>query len=91
MYSNTFLCNYLFQEYFHIIVIGVELYIVQSYYYQQKLAAIENCVALKWKYLPKPKIKVNKSAETKTIMTTRCDLPRDESDYVPIFIKNLKT
>ncbi|XP_025418886.1 uncharacterized protein LOC112689407 [Sipha flava] len=77
-------------EFFHIIVIGVESYVVQSYYNQQKLAAVDNYVALKWKYLPEPKMKFNKSANTTTITTMRCDLPQDESDYIPIFVKNIK-
>lgn len=43
----------MFQNILGIIIIIVEVYFVQSYYNQQKLAAISDFVQLKWKYQPR--------------------------------------
>lgn len=52
------------------------------------MAAVENFVTLKWKYLPKPKVK--SARHSVTISTRRCDPTVDDSGYIPIFVKNLK-
>lgn len=74
------------------IVIVLEAYFVQLYYNQQKLASVDNFVALRWKYHPSPNMKFNKPAAhiTRTIATKRCDVTLDDSGYIPIFVKNLR-
>ncbi|XP_008184562.1 uncharacterized protein LOC100575840 [Acyrthosiphon pisum] len=80
-------------EYFmcllQIIIIMVEIYIVQSYYKQQKLAAISDFVYLKWKYIPKSQSDENRSA-VKIIPENPLDQTDDQSGYIPIFVRDLR-
>lgn len=82
-------------EYFmcfvEIIIIAVEIYIVQSYYKQQKLAAVSDFVHLKWKYVPKPKIQSDKNrSSTSIVLENQLDETEDQSSYIPIFVKDLR-
>ncbi|XP_025197214.1 uncharacterized protein LOC112595996 isoform X1 [Melanaphis sacchari] len=69
----------------------VEIYFVQLYYKQQKLTAVNDFFQLKWKYLPKSKkpSDQNKSAII-IISDNSLEQTQDQSDYIPIFVKELR-
>lgn len=67
----------------------VEIYIVQSYYKQQKLAAVSDFVQLKWKYLPNNKTHSGQNKSTVIIIAENQE-SQDESSYIPIFVKELR-
>lgn len=77
-----------------IIIVGIELYIVQIHYGQQKLAAISNIVDVRWKYISKPKISSDYITTTRTGETTNNNQTvaddNESTDYIPIFVKNLR-
>lgn len=69
----------------------VEIYIVQSYYKQQKLAAVNDFVQLKWKYLPNSKMQSDQNkSEVIIISENPLDQTQDQSNYIPIFVKELR-
>ncbi|CAH1725827.1 uncharacterized protein LOC126550151 [Aphis gossypii] len=72
-----------------IIILVVEIYIVQSYYKQQKLAAVSDFVQLKWKYLPNNKTQSGQNKSTVIIIAENQE-SQDESSYIPIFVKELR-
>jgi len=80
---------FVFQGFIEIIVLVVEIYIVQSYYKQQKLAAVSDFVQLKWKYLPNNKTQSGQNKST-VIIITKNQESQDESNYIPIFVKELR-
>uniref|UniRef100_A0A2S2P1X7 Transmembrane protein n=1 Tax=Schizaphis graminum TaxID=13262 RepID=A0A2S2P1X7_SCHGA len=74
-----------------IIILVVEIYIVQSYYKQQKLAAVNDFVQLKWKYLPNSKMQSHQNkSEVVIISENPLDQTQDQSNYIPIFVKELR-
>lgn len=82
-------------EYFvcfiEITIIAVEIYIVQSYYKQQKLAAVSDFVHLKWKYIPKPKTQSDENRSTVGITPENpLNQTEDQSGYIPIFVRDLR-
>jgi len=62
---------------------------VQSYYKQQKLAAVSDFVYLKWKYIPKSQSDENRSA-LKIISENPLDQTDDQTGYIPIFVRDLR-
>ncbi|KAE9532530.1 hypothetical protein AGLY_009611 [Aphis glycines] len=78
-----------FIGFIEIIILVVEIYIVQSYYKQQKLAAVSDFVQLKWKYLPNKKTQSGQNKSTVIIIAENQE-SQDESSYIPIFIKELR-
>lgn len=75
-----------------IIIIGFEVYIIQSYYDQQKLAAVSDFVNLKWSYVPKTGIQLVETANSRRITKVTYYNPiHDESNYIPIFVKKLRS
>ncbi|XP_015377275.1 PREDICTED: uncharacterized protein LOC107171542 [Diuraphis noxia] len=81
-----------FMCFLEITIIAVEIYIVQSYYKQQKLAAISDFVHLKWKYVPKPKTQSDENRSTiyKIPENLLTDQTEDQSSYIPIFVRDLR-
>lgn len=67
----------------------VEIYIIKSYYKQQKLAIVGDFVHLKWKYVSN-----TKKRSDKTTAAIKSDNPlvqtQDESNYISIFVKDLR-
>ncbi|XP_050548297.1 uncharacterized protein LOC126909935 [Daktulosphaira vitifoliae] len=45
-----------FEGYIYLLVTAIEVFIVQSFYYQQKTAAMSNIIQLKWQYVSKGKV-----------------------------------
>lgn len=88
VYRCTEHFTFIFQGFFKILIVSIEVYIVQAYYNQQKLYAISNFVRLKWKYLPKTKTQTD---QTRTISTTEKHNRTQQDGFgnIPIFVKNL--
>jgi len=64
---------------------------VQSYYKQQKLAAVSDFVYLKWTYIPKSKTQSDgNSSAVKIIEENPLDQTDDQSGYIPIFVRDLR-
>ncbi|KAL5244168.1 hypothetical protein ACI65C_011578 [Semiaphis heraclei] len=80
-----------FMCFLEILITAVEIYIVQSYYRQQKLAAVSDFVHLKWKYIPKPKTQSGENRSTINIIPENplADQTDDQSGYIPIFIASI--
>jgi len=88
---NTYVLPFVFQGFIEIMIFAVEINIVQSYYKQQKLAAVSDFVHLKWKYIPNPKTQPNQNIPTMTIIAENPFVQtQDESSYIPIFVKDLR-
>ncbi|XP_025197215.1 uncharacterized protein LOC112595996 isoform X2 [Melanaphis sacchari] len=90
-YLNISLKESTYSGFVEIAFLVVEIYFVQLYYKQQKLTAVNDFFQLKWKYLPKSKkpSDQNKSAII-IISDNSLEQTQDQSDYIPIFVKELR-
>ncbi|XP_050432367.1 uncharacterized protein LOC126840565 isoform X2 [Adelges cooleyi] len=76
-------------------LICFELYVVQSFYHQEKLASMNTFVQLKWKYLPKNKIPpktVRIAVSNTSIIESENDSEtlQDDTKEIPIFVRAMQ-